>query len=72
MYQNSTFEIVGHNCLLGEYPSLVTPIGKLEGTDTFVAIYLTDEQTVTLEPISKEASFTRYSEEIKESLKSFD
>ena len=73
MYQNSTFEIVGHNCLLGEYPSLVTPIGKLEGTDTFVAIYLkSDKQNITLEPISKEASFTRYSKEVRESLKNFD
>ena len=63
------FVLVGHDCPLGEYPSIVAPIGKLG--EQLVILYSLAESSEIV-PISSSSKYVSHSAETARSLAEFD
>ncbi len=63
------FVLVGHDCPLGEYPSIVVPVGKLEGQ--LVVLYSSPDAPKPV-PVSNRSAYVQHSAETTRKLAQFD
>jgi len=63
------FELDGHDCPLGEYPSVVVPVGRRAGD--LVAVY-TSGGSPSFHSVASDARFTRHSPTTASALSGFD
>lgn len=66
---NTKFVLLGHDCPLGEYPSIVVPVGKL---DEHLVVLYSSLHGSELIKISEDADYVRHSAETTQNLAEFD
>jgi hypothetical protein len=67
--KNANFVLMGHDCPLGVYPSIVVPVGK--GDHGLVVAYVGDD-SVLLEEVDPNARYERHSDDTVRTLSGFD
>ena len=67
--RDRNFALLGHDCPLGQYPSLAVPVGVLEGD--LVAVYAGEEGT-QFQPVNPDANFTRHRSATADMLQGFN
>jgi hypothetical protein len=65
----TSFQLKGHDCLLGEHPSLAVPVGMLNGY--LVAVFRV-EQTSAFHPLSAGVAFQEHNLITASTLEGFD
>jgi len=63
------FELLGHDCPLGHYPSLVVPVGRLAGG--LIAVY-TGQSGSQFHPVTSDSQFALHDSTTADMLKHFD
>ena len=63
------FELAGHDCPLGDYPSIAVPVGKIDGQ--LVAVY-SGEDGATFRPVDQSAKYNRHNRATASTLRDFD
>jgi len=66
---SETFKLIGHDCPLGSYPSLVVPIGEFKGN--LVAVLITSDD-ICYETIPFESDYLKHSKNIIDNTNPFD
>lgn len=64
-----SFELIGHECPMAEYPAPVVPIGTLEGRRV---VSFRDQDNVIFEPVAEGAQFIEHSPELRRRLQDYD
>jgi len=67
--EHAKFVLVGHDCPLGEYPSIVVPVGKLE--EHLVVLY-SSPNGPQLVDVSSESAYVHHSSDTNRKLAEFD
>jgi hypothetical protein len=66
---SSEFTLLGHECPLGEYPSIVVPVGRVR--DQLVVIYWSPKGSEMV-PVPGGLDYLEHSEEMSARLRDFD
>jgi hypothetical protein len=70
MSSHSTFELLGHDCPLAQYPAPVAPVGRLDGE--LVCLFANPDGSVTWEIIPEESNYVSHDGVLAETLAKFD
>ena len=69
MKKKTTFQLIGHDCPLGSYPSIVVPVIRLNGQ---IAVLYSVGNGPEIQPISEHAKYVVHSRETAGKLSTFD